>query len=77
MRTQRKISSQAYKKLLNLTMPNEDFAIMAGDLAISTEILELVAGFIAARKNEDKAHSLDEVEVRLVRRFLNKNFCSL
>ena len=52
-------------------MPNGDFAIMAGDLTISTEILELVTDFIA-RKNEDKvqgkAHSWEEVKVRLVGR---------
>lgn len=63
--------STGLKKLFNLTMPNEDFAIMAGDLTISTEILELVTDFIA-RKNESKAkgeaHSWEEVKVRLVGR---------
>ena len=38
---------------------------MAGDLAISAEILELVVDYIT-RKNQDGAHSEREVKVRIM-----------
>lgn len=50
-------------KLLNLTTPNEDYAIMAGDLVVSTEILELVVDYVT-RKNQDSAHSETEIKVK-------------
>ncbi|XP_074621699.1 uncharacterized protein LOC141880144 isoform X2 [Acropora palmata] len=51
------------QRLLNLTTPNAEFAVMAGDLATSTEILQLVVGYLKAKK-EDRAHN--ESEVKLV-----------
>lgn len=48
--------------LLNLTTPNADFAIMAGDLDTSTEILQLVVGYLKEKK-DDRAHSEREVKV--------------
>ena len=67
--------------LLNLTTPNEDYGTMAGDLAVSTEILELLVDYIT-RKKQDSAHSEMEVEVRNLSplKFLIRNlawfFCS-
>ena len=50
------------RNLLNLTVPNEDFAIMAGDLGTSTEILQLMVRYIKEKK-DDQAHSEDEIKV--------------
>ncbi|XP_015776849.1 PREDICTED: uncharacterized protein LOC107354869 isoform X2 [Acropora digitifera] len=50
------------QRLLNLTTPNAEFAVMAGDLATSTEILELVVEYLKAKK-EDRAHNESEVKV--------------
>lgn len=47
--------------LLNLTTPNEDYGTMAGDLAVSTEILELLVDYIT-RTKQDSAHNEMEVE---------------
>ncbi|XP_068695146.1 uncharacterized protein [Montipora foliosa] len=49
------------RNLLNLTVPNEDFAIMAGDLGTSTEILQLMVRYIKDKK-DDQAHSENEIK---------------
>lgn len=48
--------------LFNLSTPNEDYAMMAGDVTISAEILEFIVDYIT-KENEDDAHSLSEVKV--------------
>lgn len=49
--------------LFNLSTPNEDYAVMAGDVAISAEILEFIVDYIT-KENQDEAHSSTEVKVR-------------
>ena len=51
------------ENLFNLSTPNEDYAIMAGDVAISSEILEFIVDYIT-KENQDEAHSSTEVKVR-------------
>ena len=51
------------ENLFNLSTPNEDFAMMAGDVAISAEILEFIVNHIT-KENQDDAHSSSEVKVR-------------
>lgn len=50
------------ENLFNLSTPNEDYAMMAGDVAISAEILEFIVDYIT-KENEDDAHNLSEVKV--------------
>lgn len=50
------------ENLFNLSTPNEDFAMMAGDVAISAEILEFIVDYIT-KENQDDAHSSTEVKV--------------
>ena len=52
----------ALGSLINMTSPNEDYALMAGDVITCTEILELLVDYIAT-ENEDTAHSETEAEV--------------
>ncbi|XP_020632814.1 brain-specific angiogenesis inhibitor 1-like isoform X2 [Orbicella faveolata] len=49
------------ENLFNLSTPNEDFAMMAGDVAISAEILEFIVDYIT-KENQDDAHSSTEVK---------------
>ena len=51
---------------------------MAGDLAVSTEILELLVDYIT-RKKQESAHSKKEVEVRNLSpfEFFNKKLSSV
>ena len=51
------------ENLFNLSTPNEDYAVMAGDVAISAEILEFIVDYIT-KENQDEAHSSTEVKVR-------------
>ena len=51
------------KHLLNLTTPNETYAILAGDLVTSTEILKLVVDY-TTRASEDSVRTIEEVEVK-------------
>lgn len=64
--------------LLNLTTPNEDYGTMAGDLAVSTEILELLVDYIT-RTKQDSAHNEMEVEVKNLSpfEFFNKKLSSV
>ena len=50
------------ENLFNLSIPNEDHAMMAGDVAISADILEFIVDYIA-KENQDDAHSSTEVKV--------------
>ena len=51
------------KDLLNLTTPNETYAILAGDLVTSTEILKLVVDY-TTRAREDSVRTIEEVKVK-------------
>ena len=51
------------KDLLNLTTPNETYAILAGDLVTSTEILKLVVDY-TTRASEDSVRTIEEVKVK-------------
>ena len=51
------------KNLIALSIPKEDFAMMAGDVVTSAEILEIVVDYIK-RENQDGANSETEVKVR-------------
>ena len=51
------------ENLFNLSTPNEDYAMMAGDVAISAEILQFIIDYIT-KENQDDAHSSTEVKVR-------------
>lgn len=51
------------ENLWKLSTPNEDYAMMAGDVVISAEILELIVDYMT-KENQDGAHSSTEVKVR-------------
>lgn len=51
------------ENLLKLSTPDEDYAMMAGDVVISADILELVVDYMT-KENQDGAHSSIEVKVR-------------
>ena len=51
------------KDLLNLTTPNETYAILAGDLVTSTEILKLVVDY-TTRASKDSVRTIEEVKVK-------------
>ena len=53
------------KDLLNLTTPNETYAILAGDLVTSTEILKLVVDY-TTRAREDSVRTIEEVKVKKI-----------
>ena len=51
------------KSLLNFTTPNENHAILAGDLVTSTEILKIVVDY-TTRASKDSVRSIEEVKVK-------------
>jgi len=50
------------ENLFTLSTPHEDHAMMAGDVAISADILEFIVDYIA-KENQDGARSSNEVKV--------------
>lgn len=50
------------QSLFTLLKPNEDFAMMAGDVDLSAEILEVVVKYLT-KENKDGAYSEAEVKV--------------
>ena len=53
------------KLLLNLTTPNENHAILAGDLVTSTEILKIVVDY-TTRASKDVVRTIEEVKVKKI-----------
>lgn len=62
------------ENLFNLSTPNEDYAVMAGDVAISAEILEFIVDYIT-KENQDEAHSSTEVKqvIKVANSVLHRN----
>lgn len=51
------------ENLLKLSAPNDDYAVMAGDVVISAKILENVVDYLT-KENQDAAQSSTEIKVR-------------
>ncbi|KAL9989659.1 hypothetical protein ACROYT_G004227 [Oculina patagonica] len=62
------------ENLLKLSTPDEDNAMMAGDLVISAEVLQLAVDYLT-RENQDVAHSSTEVKhvINVANNVLHRN----